>query len=250
MKPLTYPAIALIVNLILFNGFPMAGGGVSLGALLTIPIIAIVSFLLTGIHYLLQRKKVKTKYFQIGGIVAMVFLSYSLFITDKGNTPIDIIGRMFKTAGNYKRIELSDYFLEQLPQNQEKILAAKKKFKTQLPDTAYTINVINPTDYSTTESIGIYYKNKVPIAVNKNVEIQRLNHNAIRLTRINNNDTLRFILSPLEIKIGESRISGFPEENRKGKDKKTLRSADIDPISKYTTLDREFLIYQFFYWLL
>lgn len=85
-------------------------------------------------------------------------MSYFLFIADEDNKPLDVVARMFTTAHNYKKIELSDYFLPQIPINEEKIIAAKKKFKTRLPDTAYTINVINPTTYTTTESIGIYYQ--------------------------------------------------------------------------------------------
>jgi len=158
MKPLLYPVLALVVNCFLLNSFPMAGEGASLGVLLTIPIIAVISLLLTGIHYFLQRKHKKTKSFQICGVIITVSMSYFLFIADEDNKPLDVVARMFTTAHNYKKIELSDYFLPQIPINEEKIIAAKKKFKTRLPDTAYTINVINPTTYTTTESIGIYYQ--------------------------------------------------------------------------------------------
>jgi len=250
MKPFIYPAIAILTNFILFKGFPMAGGGASLGTLLTIPLIAIVSLLLTGIHYLIQRKKVKTKYFQMGGIAAILLVSYALFITDEGNTPMDIIGRMFKTGSNYKKIEFSDYFLEHSPPHFEKILAAKKKFKTQLPDTAYTISVTNPISYTTSESIGIYYRNGIPLSIDEHVKIQQLNNNAIRLTRIDKQDSLTFILTPLETEINSSVVSFFPEEHVKGDDEKNLRLADISLINKNNTLDRQYFAYGIFYWLL
>ena len=250
MKPLLYPLVALILNYFLLSSFPMAGGGASLGAILTIPIIAAASLSLAGIHYLLQRKKKKTKYFQICGVVTITFLSYFLFIADPGNKPLDVIARMVKTALDYKKIKLSDYFLKQIPINEERIIAAKKKFKTQLPDTAYTINVINPTSYTTTESIGIYYQNGIPLSTDEHVKIQQLNNNAIRLIRINKQDSLTFILTPLDTKINSSRISGFPEENFKGKDEKKLRLADISPINKHSILEKEYLAYRIFCWLL
>ncbi len=246
MKPLLYPVLAFILNYFLLSSFPMAGGGTSLGVLLTIPIIATISLLLTRIHYFLLRKHKKIKHFQICGVVITVFSSYFLFIADEDNKPFDVVARMFTTAYNYKKIELSDYFLPQIPINEEKIIAAKKKFKTRLPDTAYTISVINPTTYTTTESIGIYYQNGIPLSTNKNVKVQQLNNNAIRLIRINKQDSLTFILTPLDTKTNSSRISGFPEENFKGKDEKKLRLADISPINKHSTLEKEYLAYRIF----
>lgn len=228
----------------------MAGGGVSIGALLTIPVIGLISLLLTLTHYILRRKKITRKYFQPIGITLTVLISYFLFITDKGNTPIDIIGRMIKTARNYNNIKLTDFYLYHIPSNAEKILAAKKKFKDHIPDTAYTINVFKPNDYKTIETFGIFYKNGKPIAVNENVKIRQINRTAIMLTRILGQDSLSFVLSPLAIKEGESRINGFSEENPKRKPEESLRQADINPVSKRTTLDRQFFAYKVFYWLL
>lgn len=250
MKALIYPAVALAFNIILFNSFPMAGGGASLGALLTIPIIGVISLLFTLTHYILARKRIKTKYFQSVGIIVTVLSSYFLFITDEGNTPIDIMGRVFKTARNYSKIELTDFYLNDIPSNAEKILAAKKKFKDQIPDTAYTINVFKPNDYKTIETFGIFYKNGKPIAVNEHVKIRQINGTAIMLTRIAGRDSLSFVLSPLAVKEGESRISGFPEENPKRKPEESLRQADINPVSKRTTLDQQYFAYKVFYWLL
>lgn len=250
MKPLLYPVLALVVNCFLLISFPMAGGGASLGVLLTIPIITVISLLLTGIHYFLQRKNKKTKYFQICGVAITVLLSYFLFIADEDNKPFDVVARMFTTAYNYKKIELSDYFLPHIPINEEKIIAAKKKFKTRLPDTAYTVSVINPINYMTTESIGIYYQNGIPLSTNKNVKVQQLHNDAIRLNRINKQDSLIFILAPLDTKTGSSNLSGFPEENFKGEDEKTLRVADISPIHQHSTFDRKYFAYRIFYWLL
>lgn len=250
MKAFIYPSVALVLNFILFQSFPMAGEGASLGALLTIPIIGVISLLFALIHYILARKKIKTKYFQPLGITVMVLISYFLFITDEGNTPIDIVGRMFKTARNYNNIKLTDFYLDDIPTNAEKILAAKKKFKDQIPDAAYTINVFKHNDYKTIETFGIFYQNGKPIAVNENVKIRQINRTAIMLTRIAGKDSLSFVLSPLAIKLGESRISGFPEENSKRKPEESLRQADINPVSKRTTLDRQFFAYKVFYWLL
>lgn len=228
----------------------MAGGGSSLGALLTIPVIALISLLLTLTHYILRRKKITTKYFQHIGITLTVLISYFLFITDKGNTPIDIMGRMFKTARNYNNIKLTDFYLDGIPPNAAKILAAEKKFKDQIPDTAYTINIFKHNDYKTIETFGIFYKNGKPIAVNENVKIRQINRTAIMLTRIAGHDSLSFILSPLTIKEGQSTISSFSEENPKGKPEKSLRYADINLINKTTTLDQQFFAYKIFYWLL
>ncbi|MBT2560396.1 hypothetical protein J7E50_04050 [Pedobacter sp. ISL-68] len=250
MKALIYPAVALVFNIILFNSFPMAGGGVSIGALLTIPVIGLISLLLTLTHYLLRRKKNTTKYFQPIGITLTVLISYFLFITDEGNTPIDIMGRMFKTARNYNKIKLTDFYLDDIPSNAERILATKKKFKDQIPDTAYTINIFKHNDYKTIETFGIFYKNGKPIAINENVKIRQINRMAIMLTRIAGQDSLSFVLSPLTIKLGESRISGFPEENPKRKPEESLRQADINPVSKRITLDQQYFAYKVFYWLL
>jgi hypothetical protein len=250
MKALIYPAIALALNFILFHSFPMAGGGASLGVLLTIPIIGIVSFLFTLTHYLLRRKRITTKYFQPIGIIITVLISYFLFIADYGNTPIDIVGRMFKTAKNFDKIELTDFYLDYIPANREKIIAAKKKFKDQIPDTAYTVNVLRNADYKTIETLGIFYKNGKPFPVNSDVKIRQINKTAIMLTRIAGHDSLSFVLSPLTIKEGESRVSSFLEENPKGKPEQSLRQADIAPINKTTTLDRQFFAYKVFYWML
>ncbi|RBQ04574.1 hypothetical protein [Pedobacter miscanthi] len=250
MKALVYPALAIIINFILFQSFPMAGGGASIGALLTIPLIAIISLVCSLIHYVLERKRIKTKYFQLFAIIATVLVSYFLFITDEDNTPIDIIGRMFKTARNYDKIMPVDFYLKDVSANHEKIIAAKKKFMNQLPDTAYVINVYRSIDFKTAESLGIYYKNGKPKAVNENVKIRQINRTAIMLTRIAGKDSLSFVLSPLAIKLGESRISGFPEENPKGKPENDLRLAGITPINKAITLDNEFFAYKVFYWLL
>lgn len=250
MKALIYPAIALVLNFILFHNFPMDGGGASLGALLTIPIIGIISLLFALTHYILRRKKITTKYFQPIGITLTVLISYFLFIADDGNTPIDIMGRMFKTARNYNKIKLTDFYLDDIPSNAERILAAKKKFKDHLHDTAYTINVFKLNDYKTIETLGIFYKNGKPIAVNENVKIRQITRTAIMLTRILGQDSLSFVLSPLAIKLGESRISGFPEENPKRKPAELLRQADITPVSKRTTLDQQYFAYKIFYWLL
>lgn len=250
MKALIYPAVALVFNIILFNSFPMAGEGASLGTLLTIPIIGVISFLFTFTHYILARKRIKTKYCQLIGITITVLISYFLFIAEEGNTPIDIVGRMFKTARNYNKIELADFYLDDVPVNKEKIIAAKKKFKDQLPDTAYTVNVLRNTDYKTMETIGIFYKNGIPIPVHDNVKIRQINKRAIMLTRIANHDTLNFVLSPLDIKEGQSKISGFQEENPKRKPVQSLRNADINLLHKATTLPQEFIAYKVFYWLL
>jgi hypothetical protein len=56
----SYPLAALLANLILFNFFKPPGGGASIGFLFTIPLILILSFLLTGIHYSLQKVEIKT----------------------------------------------------------------------------------------------------------------------------------------------------------------------------------------------
>jgi hypothetical protein len=250
MKALIYPAVALVFNFILFYSFPMAGGGASLGTLLTIPVIGIISLLFTLSHYILHRKKITTKYFQPVGIAITVLISYFLFIADDGNTPIDIVGRMFKIARNYNKIELTDFYLDNIPLNAEKIVAAKKKFWDQIPDTAYTVNVIRNADYKTTETMGIFYKNGKPLPVDSNVKIRQINKTAIMLTRIAQHDTLSFVLSPLGIKEGESRISGFLEENPKRKPEESLRQADVNPINKRAALDQHYFAYKVFYWLL
>jgi len=157
---------------------------------------------------------------------------------------------MFKTARNYNKIKLTDFYLDDIPTNAEKILAAKKKFKDQIPDTAYTINVFKHNHYKTIETFGIFYKNGKPIPVNSDVKIRQINKTAIMLTRIAGQDSLSFVLSPLTIKEGESRISGFPEENPTRKPEESLRQADINPLNKATTLDQQFFAYKVFYWLL
>ncbi|QPH41459.1 hypothetical protein [Pedobacter endophyticus] len=249
MKCLVYPAVAIAINFVLLQSFPMAGGGASLGVLLTIPIIGVFAVILAVIHYFLSRKNKRIRNFQIAGIAGTVLISYFLFIGDAGNMPLNIIGRMLNTANHYSEIKLGDYFLERIPQNQEKIIAAKKKFKSKLPDTAYVIRIYNQADYLTDETIGIYYKNGKPKAIDQNVEIRPLNK-GFELIRIKKNDSLSFILDPLYSKIGESQINGFTEQNLNEKSKKKLMLADIDPIYRNNTLEHSYFAYRMYYWLL
>lgn len=250
MKPLLYPLIAFIINLILLSSFPMAGGGASLGILITIPLIAIVSLTLSGIHYILSKKKIKTRYFQVFGIVLIILLSNFLFIADANATPMSIIKRMGKIAFNYKQIKLDDLYLEETPLNRETILAAQKKFKNQAPDTAFFVRIYKNTDYNTIDSFGIYYNNGLPKSNKSNVLIKQLSKNNLMITKVIQNDSTTFILNPLEIKTNQSRISGFQEISSSATSNNIkIKFADIDPIKK-CTIQREFLAYRIFYWLL
>jgi hypothetical protein len=228
----------------------MAGGGASLGILLTIPVIALASLALSGIHYILSRKKIKTKYFQIIGITLIILLSNFLFIADVDATPIKIVNRMGQIALNFEKIKLDDLYLEDTPINREIILAAQKKFKNQAPDTAFLVRIYEHPDYNTIDCFGIYYKNGLPKSNRANVLIKQLTKNNLMITKVIQNDSTTFILNPLEIKTNESRIYGFPEQSTSAKSNNIeLKLADIDPIQK-CIIQREFLAYRIFYWLL
>lgn len=251
MRPWTYPIIALIFNIILFESFPLGGGGISLGVYFTIPIIAIASLLLTAIHYRLINSKPIQVYFQTLCSVAIIFLSYFLFITEPDNKPFDIVKRMALTADNYGQIEINDFFLEPRYYNFEKIVASKKKYSQQIPDTTFRVNVYKLYEYGHfIENYGIIFNKGRPTSTNEKVIIRGLKNNTFKFIEQYDKDSLTFTASSKHISSVKGRIDSFTTYGTGYMKEPDLRTAQTSLIRKDDTPDNEYFAYRVFYWLL
>jgi len=243
--------MALIFNIILFESFPLGGEGISLGVVFTIPIIAIASLLLTAIHHRLINNKPTQVYFQTLFSVAIIFLSYFLFITEPDNRPFDIVKRMAQTAGNYNQVEINDFFLEPRYYNFEKIVASKKKYSQQIQDTTFAVNVYKLYGYGDfIENYGIIFNNGRPISTNEKVVIRSLKNNTFKFIEYYNKDSLTYTASPKHISSVKGRLDSFTTYGTGFRKEPNLRTAQTSLIRKDDTPDNEYFAYRVFYWLL
>jgi len=247
MRKWSYPVVVFIFNYLLFTGFPVGGGGVSLGFLFTIPIIAVLTLVATGIHYAFERVKIKTGYYQFGVTTFLIILSYNLFITDPGNSPIDIIKRMSATAKQYHSITINDYFLENRYYNYERVVAAKKKFGKEITDVSYAINFFDYNKETPSETAGIMFINDRPKVTQPYIVFAPAIKDTFEFTASFPNDIAVFYGS----KNFMTSDIGHRPVNPAGRLIDTLlKSASIEKNLKNNTPEEEYWAYRLFYWLL
>lgn len=249
MRPWTYPIIAFIFNCILFNSFHWGEYGGALAAIITVPAIVVISLTLTFIHYRLDKKKLKTKNFQIVAIVVVITISYFLFPTQ--DSPISIVKKMATTARHYNEIGISDYFLDNRYENYEKIVASKKKFKTELADTTLSVNISNIYDYKKLyKTYGINFINKLPKSTENKQIIENVSKDTFRVTEYFMGDTIIFVGNKQGMKLLKLRTDSFTELGVGHLKDTTLKEVVVKRIVKNQTPDEDFWAYKIFYWLL
>ena len=249
MRLWTYTIIAFIFNFILFHSFHWGEYGTAIGVILTIPLIAIVSLILTFIHYRLDKKKRNTKYFQVIATSLVIILSYFLFPTQ--DSPISMIKKMVTTARHYNEININDYFLENRYDNYERIVAAKKKFNKELADTSYSINISNKYDYRKLyKTYGINFFTDFPKSTDDNQDIKNVSENAFKFTEYFMGDTIVFTGNKQNINVSKLRTDSFSEFGSGHFKDTTLKEMTVKQITKRQTPDEEFWAYKIFYLLL
>ena len=253
MTILAYPIIAWLFSQMLFHSFPSEEMGKGLGMLFWGPVTIIVILIIMIIHYILIRKKCKTIYFQIITIAIIIALSIYSFLDVAYYTPIDVIKKMIVVRKNYDKININDYFAAigwETYINPEdgmvyghndhlsyignanptddsdyyrytKILAAKKKFYTQIADTSYAVVIFksnNDNDSNDAENLyrnnknmvetyGINFFTDTPVSTNPNLIIEKTGDGSFRFTEYLLGDTIVFtgtkelILSPSPLNI-------------------------------------------------
>ena len=249
MRIWTYPIIAFIFNFILFNSFHWGEYGGALAVIITVPAITVISLILTIIHYRLDKKKRKTKYFQTVAIVVVIIISYFLFPTQ--DSPISIVKKMATTARHYNEISISDYFLDNRYENYEKIVASKKKFKTELADTAFSVNISNNYDYKKLyKTYGINFINNIPKSTDNKQIIENVSKDTFRVTEYFMGDTIVFVGNKQAMNLLKRRTDSFTELGIGHFKDTTLKEVAVKQMVKKQTPDEEFWAYKIFYWIL
>jgi hypothetical protein len=249
MRHWIYPIIAFLFNYILFNSFHWGEYGGALVAIVTVLIIAIVSLFLTFLHYWLRKRRRNVKWLRIAGVVSVVFVSYYLFPTH--NSPVSIIKKMAVVAENYQDITISDYFLDNRYENYERIVAAKKKFKTELADTAFSVNIANFYDYKRLyKTYGIGFFNGHPIATNDSLKIETVSDSLFKFTDYLKDDTISFTGNSRLMNVTKERTDSFIEFGTGHFKDTTIKEVEIEQVLKLETPDETLWSYKIFYWLL
>ncbi len=248
MRLWTYLIVAIVFNYLLYNTFPWGEDGGALMVFITIPLIIILSFILTFIHYLLNKRGQYAKYFQLPAVALVVLVSYLIFPTE--NSPMVVIGKMIKVANNYSSVSINDYFLERRYENYEKIIAAKRKFIRQLADTAYSVNISNKYDYRKVyQTYGINFFNDRPYPTNDELIVES-SEKLYMFTDYLLEDTISFTGDKNHMHVKKSRSDSFTEFGKGHFQDSTLKQIDIDLILKEQTPDESLWAYKMYYWLL
>jgi hypothetical protein len=241
MRAWTYPIVAFIFNYILLHSFHWGEYGTALGVVITVPIIAIVSLLLTYIHYQLKRKRISATVYQIAATVLIVLLSYYLFASQ--DRPVSIIGRMAAIHLNIDAITMNDYFFDNEYANYERIVAAKKKFSSHIPDTAYSVNITNDNDYTQLyKTYGILFFNNLPVSTDNNQTIERTTADSFKFTGNIIGDTSSFTGNKRGFIVTKQPLDSFSG--------RAYKRVTIMPVIKNETPDCEWWTYKVFYWLI
>ena len=249
MRPWTYPIIAFIFNYILFHSFYSGEYGGGLIIFITFPIIALSSLAFTFVHSRLDKKNIKTKYFQVAATCCIILLSYFLFPTE--NRPISVIEKMWTTAKNYNEITINDYFLEHRFENYEKIVAAKKKFHYLIPETSFSVNIYRLYEYGDfIENYGIIFHNGKPSSTNKKMIIENQKNGNYKFTEHFAKNSLTFNANQNQISSVKGRLDSFTVYGTGFKKEPDLKAAQTEKILKSKSPDNEYLAYRIYYWLL
>lgn len=249
MKIWIYPVTAIAFNIILFNSFHWGEYGGALGALLTVPAIAITSLLFSLIHYRIQKKGKPTKQLQILGLTTIILMSYLLFPSQ--NSPIAIVKKMAAVAKNKGSLSLNDYFLPNEYENYEIIVAAKKKYTNQLADTAYAVNIVG--HYNSTQSYKLYGINffaDLPKPTIPSIKIEQASATSYRFTDYISGDTIIIVGSKSGLVAQKTRTDDYTELGTGHYKDSTLKDIDVEQKLKNQTPDTRYWAYKIFYWLL
>lgn len=249
MKFWTYPIIAFVFNYILFNSFHWGEYGGALVVFITVPFVAIISLILTFIHYRLDKKKLKTKYFQIAAIAVIIIISYFVFPTQ--DRPISIIQKMATTNLHYNEITINDYFLDNRYENYEKIVLAKKKFQKQLSDTAFSVNISNYYDYKILyKTYGIIFFSNFPESTDNNLKIENISKETFKFTDYLMGDTIIFAGNKQGMKVYKLQLDSFTEFGTGHFRDMALKEVKVKQLIKNQSPDEKFWAYKFFYWIM
>ena len=249
MRIWIYPIIAFIFNYILFNSFHWGEYGGSIVIMLTVPIIAASSLILSLIHYQLKIKKFNTIFFQWVASIAIILFSYYLFPSQ--NTPISILQKMLTIAHNYDKITINDYFLNDSYENDENTVAAKKKFYKQLADTSYSVSISSKYDYTQVyKTYGINFINSRPVSTDNKQTIDNIIDDSFRFTEYFLGDTIVFTGNKKVMNNPDLRTDSFSILGAGHFKDTTLKEVDIKQKIKNYTPDRKYWAYKIFYQLL
>jgi hypothetical protein len=248
MKIWLYIIVGFIFNFILFKLFPLAGGGVSIGLLLTIPLIALLCITFTIVHYFLRRKRTFIRYFQLFGLFSILTLSYSLFISEPKNSPLDIIIKMISIKRNYDKITINDYFGDDRYWNFEKIVAAKKKF--DISDTSYSVIVKNHYMDKTYSIYGIFFIDDKPASTNDKLRIDSVSIDYYKFIDIVEKDTFTFYGNESNIDPPKLKIDDFTNYGTGYLQDLNMKDVSIEKRIKDHNPDNYYFVYKIFYWIL
>ena len=249
MRIWTYPIIAFIFNSILFNSFHWGEYGGAIVVMLTVPIIAVTSLILTFIHYRLKKKQFNTTYFQWVASIAIILFSYYLFPSQ--DTPISILQKMSTVAHNYDKITINDYFLNDSYENYEKTVAAKKKFYKQLTDTSYSVNISNKYDYTQVyKTYGINFVNDRPASTDNKQTIDNIIDDSFRFTEYFLGDTIVYTGNKKVMNNPDLRTDSFSILGAGHFKDTTLKEVNIKQKIKSITPDSRYWAYKIFYQIL
>lgn len=249
MKLFMYALFTLIFNYILYNSFHWGEYGGAMAIYLVVPILVILSLILMFVHYLLVKKNIKTRYFQLIAMLIIIIVSYCIFPSQ--DSPLSIIQKMKTIKNHYNEITINDYFLENRFENYEKIVASKKKFQNQLSDISFSINISNYYNYNQLyKTFGINYFSNFPQSTNKEVNFQKLSKNKFKFTDYILGDTITLEGNKQEMNVCKLRTDAFTELGMGHFKDSTIKSVNVEKKIKDETPDERLLAYKFFYWFL
>jgi len=185
------------LTLLLMSLFPVDGGGVSLIFVLSVPILIALSIILALI-YKWRAKKTETRWKRnvlfTSSTLLVLFLTFYFFPCSESDSPCPckIVAESVKVANNFEDITYNDLFLKKKKSNYPLIIAAQKKFKSQIPNDIYYISYFPSETYLAEKEYAIYNSNGLLKSNNSNLSIQPIKNNLIQYTEIFKGDTISF----------------------------------------------------------
>ena len=250
--------LSAFFHVLLIYSFPSETGGGSLAFMLTVPFIFVLTLTLALIfHFKIERnprKLIRKSYFYLS-IITIILIGYYSFPCSKGNItdeystpcPCTFIQKAIDLKANEGKIDFNDVFKEDgnIYVSMLKQTAALKKYKNRLPNLPTEIyeiyNSVNKKSYV------IYFKGGKAFSTNSELIISADQNSKIIYTEIIENDTISF----------KSSTNGFYKKdddyefNIYTHDfKKKTKWGVIDFSPKKINRYREYLIYDFVYYLI
>ncbi len=245
-------------HVLLIYSFPPDTGGGSMAFMLTVPFIFVLSLSLALIfHFKIERsssKLIRKSYFYLSTI-AIILIGYYSFPCSHGNSnneystpcPCNFIQKAIDLKANQEKIEFSDVFKEDenIYVSLLKQTAALKKYKERLPDLPTEIYEIYNS--ANKKSYVIYFKGGKAYTTNSELIITADQNSKIIYKEIIEDDTISF----------KSSTNGFYKKDDNYEFniytddfKKKTKLGVIDFSPKKINRCREYLIYDFVYFLI